>query len=98
MTTQITLPARLDLSVASNLARDILALHGQDVTLDAKEVILLGTPGLQVLLAAQREWSDENTTLTLQNPPSKFIDQLARFGLTPDDLESRAETPKESAE
>ena len=58
----------------------------------------MGTPGLQVLIAAKNDWAEEGQALQLKEPTPRFVVQLARFGLKPADLENHADSPKEASE
>jgi len=80
------LPARLDLPSAGPLAQELRAHFGGDLTLDAGAVSHLGTPGLQVLLAACTSWAASGHVLTIENAPPGLAEQLAQFGLGPEDL------------
>lgn len=86
----LALPPRLDLSTAAVLAEDLRALRGSDLVLDAGPVTHLGTPGLQVLLAAVTSWAAAGHTLSLANVPEGLEDQLVQFGLHPADLTTEA--------
>jgi chemotaxis protein CheX len=91
----LPLPARLDLTTAAELAEALRARLGADLSLDAQGVTHLGTPGLQVLLAARRSWAASAHALTVANAPDALADQLAQFGLTLADL--AAEGPTETS-
>jgi len=82
------LPARLDLSAAGPLAAELRTRLGTDLALDAGKTTHLGTPGLQVLLAARRSWTASGHRLVLENVGDDLAAQLAVFGLAPDDLDA----------
>lgn len=82
----VALPVRLDLSNASALADELRACLGADLALDASAVTHLGTPGLQVLLAARKSWDAAGHSLSLINAGDTLAEQLSQFGLTPADL------------
>ena len=82
----VALPARLDLSTAATLAETLRAHQGGDVVLDASGVTHLGTPGLQVLLAARKSWAGAGRALALQGLSEGLASQLATLGLSPSDL------------
>lgn len=86
MSAELALPARLDLPAARPLADAILALRGQDLCLNAGDVHHLGTPGLQVLMAAVLSWRADGRSLVLTAPSGALIEQLACFGLRPGDI------------
>jgi len=80
------LPAKLDLSAANDLARDLLARRGAALTLDASGVTHVGTPGLQILLSARKTWEADNLPLSLINFSAALAEQLSPMGLSPADL------------
>jgi chemotaxis protein CheX len=84
--TRVDLPARLDLSTAAALAETLKAHRGGDIVLDAGGVTHLGTPGLQVLLAARRSWADAGHSLALEGLVEGVAAQLAMLGLAPSDI------------
>ncbi len=88
MTARFSLPARLDLLAAAPLAHDLLSRRGEALALAADEVVLLGTPGLQVLLAARRTWKADGQPITVSDPSPAFTEQLEVFGLSTSDLET----------
>ncbi len=88
---RVDLPARLDLSTAAALAETLKAHRGGDVVLDAGKVTHLGTPGLQVLLAARKSWANAGHALALQALPEGVASQLATLGLAPSDIATDVE-------
>ncbi|MDV7145722.1 STAS domain-containing protein [Tropicimonas sp. TH_r6] len=91
MSAELALPARLDLPAAKPLAEAILALRGKDLRLAAGDVTHLGTPGLQVMLAAVRSWEADGKTLSLSDPSDALTEQLALCGLSPEVLSTSAQ-------
>jgi chemotaxis protein CheX len=86
MTARYALPSRLDLPAAAPLAEDLRARAGADLLLDADELTHLGTPGLQVLLAAGQSWRAAGHDLRVEGLSDAVAGQVALFGLTPADL------------
>lgn len=80
------LPARLDLSTAADLAAALRGHAGADLTLEAGAVTHLGTPGVQVLLAAKRSWQEAGRSLTLADADPGLQEQLGQLGLALSDL------------
>ncbi|SFC58757.1 STAS domain-containing protein [Tropicimonas isoalkanivorans] len=93
MTARFSLPARLDLPAATPLAQDLLARRCDALTLAADDVTLLGTPGLQVLLAARRTWEADGQRLAVSSSSPAFEEQLVVFGLSASDLETQPLEP-----
>ena len=50
------------------------------MTLDAANVARLGALCLQVMLAAERDWSDRDVPFTIRNPSVAFTETLRLFG------------------
>lgn len=80
MTSPIRLDANLDIRAAAPLREALLAQAGAPVALDAAHVSRLGALCLQVLLAAQRDWSERGLSFTIQDPSNAFTDTLRLFG------------------
>ena len=57
MTHTVTLGAALDMTAAGPLTKELLAVRGKPVALDASNVIRVGGQCLQVLLSAQATWA-----------------------------------------
>ena len=86
MTETVALPARLDFPAAAPLAQTFIGLRGQDISVTADQVTLLGTNCLQVLLSAGRTWSADGKSLNYAGMSEAFVSQLKQFGLSPDAL------------
>lgn len=80
------LDERLDLRAATPLARDLLALRGADLLLDATAVRHIGAPALQVIRAAARTWAEDGFRFGLQTPSDEMVEQLHLLGFTADSL------------
>ncbi|MCW3780119.1 STAS domain-containing protein [Defluviimonas salinarum] len=83
---ELTLPARLDLTAAGPLQDALLSHRGAALNVDAGAVEHLDTPCLQVLLAAAAEWRALRQHLDVTPMSEAFRDALRSFGLTPPDL------------
>ncbi len=81
MSAVITLEPRVDLQAAVALKADISSMKAP-LSLKADKVKMLGTPGLQVLLAARRHFSD----VRVEDPSPDFLDCLKDFGVAWDDI------------
>lgn len=90
MSADLALPDRLDLPAAGPLATAILERRGGDLRLDASRVVHLGTPGLQVLLAASRTWRSDGRVLGIAALPETLARQIADLGLSVADLAAPA--------
>ena len=65
------------------------ALKGQDVDLDASDVVSVSTPCLQILLAAGRDWRRDHHRLRITDPSTDFLIALEHLGIDPDALQSQ---------
>ena len=80
MISPIALDPNLDIRAAAPLRDALLAQAGSPVTLDAGAVTRLGALCLQVLLAAERDWSKQEVPFTIKNPSKAFTETLRLFG------------------
>ena len=60
MTPNYSLPGHLDSASAPPLASDLLDLRGAPLCIDASEVSFAGTLSLQVLIAARKQWDEDD--------------------------------------
>ncbi len=77
---RMVLPERMDIAATELLVRDLLAVRGQPIALDASEVKKLGGRCLQVLISAHITWLADKATLQIESPSSLFKDALVDFG------------------
>jgi len=70
----------LDLKAAASLQTEILAHRGQALEIDASAAQRLGAQCLQVLLSAQRTWSDDAIPLHLVHRSEALTAALELFG------------------
>jgi chemotaxis protein CheX len=87
--TTVPLPAILDLAAAAPLTERLLAARGNDVSIDASEVLRVGGQCLQVLLAAAKTWSADRASFEIARPSAEFVEALQRFGIAPGVLAMR---------
>jgi chemotaxis protein CheX len=82
MTHSVTLVDALDMTAAGPLAKELLAVRGKPVTLDASNVRRLGGQCLQVLLSAQATWAADGHPFEIVELSPEFADGLALMGAT----------------
>lgn len=82
----LKLEPKLDLRAAAELRTDLLALKGQDVSLDASEVSHVGALAVQVVRAAAKTWSETGSSLSFDLAGSDLCDQLSLLGYSPETL------------
>jgi anti-anti-sigma regulatory factor len=92
------LPVKLDLTVAASLAEKLRELADNDLVLDAAQTTFVGTPGLQVLVSAQKTWNAAGRSLRIENSDEGFDAQLAQFGLSTADLSAPSPTDSDIVE
>jgi chemotaxis protein CheX len=79
----LELPEFLDLKAAAPLVGQLLALRGEELSIDASRVQRLGGQCLQVLLSAAMTWKADEAPLAFINPSADFIEGLKRLGIAP---------------
>jgi len=77
----IKLPEKLNTAAAESLFRDLIAARGAPLTLDAGDVVQLGSLCCQVLISARRTWEADDVALTLDNVPQPILEGLEGLGL-----------------
>ncbi len=70
----------MDLRSVQALARELLALRGQQISLDASRVARLGGLGLQVLLSARLTWRADKVGFGLADASDAFKADCALLG------------------
>ena len=85
----VPLPAILDLAAAAPLTERLLAARGNDLSIDASEVLRVGGQCLQVLLAAAKTWSADRASFEITRSSAEFVEALQRFGIEPGVLAMR---------
>lgn len=80
---RVQLPEILDIKAAVPLARQLLALRGQPVTIEAAGVQRLGGLCLQVLLSAMETWRRDGVELSFARPSSSFAEYAELLGAAP---------------
>lgn len=88
MPRQFRLPDRIDRSGARKVAMALMGARGDDLELDGAGVRMIGTPGVQVLLAAGRQWALDGRALTFGALSDELAVALERLGLSSDSVAS----------
>jgi chemotaxis protein CheX len=86
MSAPVVLPARVDLSCVERVAGELRDVADHPLALDAGSVTFLGGLGLQVLLAAASERRAAGGSMTITAASDAFLDALAQFGISTDDI------------
>ncbi|MBO6814750.1 MAG: STAS domain-containing protein [Rhizobiaceae bacterium] len=66
---------------AETLASEILANRSKPLEIDASEVRRIDTPCLEVLIAARKQWADEDCQLAYGSMSDQFNSALEILGL-----------------
>jgi chemotaxis protein CheX len=78
----LRLPQAMDVSSVGPLVKDLLALRGRPIRLDASQVEKLGGLGLQTLLSARLTWRADKLGFTVVDPSAAFTADCALLGAT----------------
>ena len=77
----VKLGPNLDLTMAVDLARMILAARGSDLAIDASEVQHLGAQCGQILVSAKTTWKADQKALRIVSGSEEFIEGARLLGL-----------------
>jgi chemotaxis protein CheX len=81
--TSIQLPANLDLGGAAALAVQLLEARGSELALDASGVQRLTGIGLEVLIAAQKQWRSDGCAFSVSGWTDPVLQTLQTLGAVP---------------
>jgi chemotaxis protein CheX len=81
MTKHIKLATHIDLAAADSLRSELIDARDQEVDINAADVVFIGTLGLQVLLAAKRDWSRNDVGFLLSDCSEAFSKTLTATGV-----------------
>lgn len=88
MVKTLNLIERLDSLAATDLRNQIAAAEGEDIALNAARVAFLGGLCLELLMCARQIWAASGKAFTIESPSDAFVENLSRFGLTPQAISS----------
>ena len=89
MAKEVVLDAKLDSAAVDQLKATLLGAQGEDITLDGSPVEQLGGLCLELLMCVRHLWAAAGNTVTVKTPSAQMVDDLGRFGLTPEDFQGR---------
>ncbi|MEQ8294094.1 MAG: STAS domain-containing protein [Roseovarius sp.] len=81
MDEKLLLPARLDSAAVRAVADDIQARRGHPLTIDAGQVEFAGALGLQVLVAARRQWQEAGNAFEVTGAGAALRDMCWMLGV-----------------
>ncbi len=89
---ELKLPEVFDQRAARSVSQQLMGQIGQSMKIDASEVRRLGGVGVELLIAAQRQWQDDNALFEISDWSKDALDALSRLGCDPGifDMENHA--------
>ena len=90
MAKRVSLAPKLDTAATAALRDDLLNAVNDDLIFDASNVEHLGALTLELLISASVIWRKAGKTVTVENISEQMVDDLSRYGLTPDSLQEFA--------
>lgn len=86
MSKDLKLPERLDNATAANLADELSRLRGEPATLDGSAVTFGGALGLQVLVAANRQWQADGLGFAVTLTSDALHNACRILGIAPEEI------------
>jgi len=89
--TKFELPETSASERAGALTDTLLQMRGQNLAIDASNVVRIDTPCLQVLMASAKQWGEDGVNLKLEAPSDAFESSIGLLGLTIEQFETTGE-------
>jgi len=86
MAKTVSLAPKLDTAATASLREEVLAATDEDLVFDGANVEQLGGLSLELLMSVGALWKKAGKSVALENASPQMIDDLKRYGLTPDTL------------
>ncbi|MDD7972414.1 STAS domain-containing protein [Roseinatronobacter alkalisoli] len=86
----LKLPEVLDQRGAQIVATQLLERTGQDMRIDASAITRLGAVGLEMLIAAHRQWQEDGARFEIENWSDAALRTLAILDADPQTLNLEA--------
>ncbi len=77
----LKLPQTLDVAAVRAVREDLLARRGTATTMDASDIERIGALGVELLIAAQRQWQKDDSVLQLVGLSEAVTDAFTDLGL-----------------
>jgi chemotaxis protein CheX len=77
----LKLPQTLDVAAVRAVREDLLTRRGTATTMDASDVERIGALGVELLIAAQRQWQKDDSVLQLVGLSEAVTDAFTDLGL-----------------
>ena len=85
----LKLPQTLDVAAARAVREDLLGRRGTETTVDVSDVERIGALGIELLIAAQRQWRKDDRVLKLVGVTDTVADAFKDLGLDASTLDIR---------
>lgn len=85
---RIALEPRLTSQEAAEFTQTVQRLRDAPLDMDASQVVEIGTPCLQILLAAAESWRNDHLAFAVVEPSANFLAVLGHLGLDIESLRS----------
>jgi chemotaxis protein CheX len=85
----LKLPQTLDVAAVRAVQQDLLGRRGTDTTVDATDVERIGALGIELLIAAERQWRKDDRVLKLVGISDTVTDAFNDLGLDAATLDIR---------
>lgn len=86
MDEMLTLPTRLDSAAVPAVATAIQAKSGHPLTIDAGQVEFAGALGMQMLVAANRQWREAGLSFQVTGAEPVLFELCRALGVEPDEI------------
>jgi chemotaxis protein CheX len=77
----LKLPQTLDVAAVRAVREDLLTRRGTATTMDASDIERIGALGVELLIAAQRQWQKDDSVLQLVGLSEAVTDAFTDLGL-----------------
>lgn len=81
MDDKLLLPARFDSAAAQTVTENLMVRRGRPLTVGAGQVAFAGALGLQVLIAARRQWAQSDIAFEVSEPSDALLDACRALGV-----------------
>lgn len=85
----LKLPQTLDVGAVRAVQKDLLARRGKAITIDASNVDRIGGLGAELLIAAKRQWLEDEAVLEITSIPAAMEQAFIDLGLDATTLDVR---------
>lgn len=86
MDEKLLLPARFDSAAAQSVTQNLMARRGRPLSVDAGQVEFAGALGIQVLIAARRQWAAGDIAFEVTGISDALRDACRTLGVAPSEI------------